>query len=192
MTTGPARRGRLLAAASSLVLFVVTAGLAFTLEAEPATATASPPATSPETPPAASTAVVSPAGGDALAFEDGASGESAPEDAAPAPPPAPDTDPCTDALAWVGETGLRLPAGVDYRCPSTRFAHQGTACWYNVDHCSGGGRIFINMDLLHGASTEYLRHVVAHEVCHILEFQAAGRTTEASAEACAAAHGAPA
>ena len=51
--------------------------------------------------------------------------------------------------------------------------------------------IAINMDRLLGTSTDYLRHVVAHEVCHILDWQNKGWTTEAGADACAAAAGAP-
>lgn len=51
-------------------------------------------------------------------------------------------------------------------------------------------RISINLDLIgDDASPEYVRHVVAHEVCHILDFEAGRRTSEAGADACAAAHG---
>ena len=106
---------------------------------------------------------------------------------APEPPPSP----CSDALAWVASAGLPLPAGVDYNCPSTQFAHHGAACWGNSTYCPGRGFIAINMGLLEGTSTEYLRHVVAHEVCHILDFQSTGHSTEWGADACAAAHGAP-
>ena len=77
-------------------------------------------------------------------------------------------------------------------CPSSQFPHQGAACWGNWSYCPVRGFIAINMDRLDGTSTNYLRHVVAHEVCHILDFQATGRTTEWGADACAAAHGAPA
>ena len=125
------------------------------------------------------------------ALVDIAAPEAAPPEALVEPaeqPPAP--SPCADALAWVGEAGLPLPPGVGYHCPSTQFAHHGAACW-NGSPCPGTGFIAINMDLMQGTSTDYLRHVVAHEVCHILEFQATGWTTEASADACAAAHGAP-
>ncbi|MDQ3575903.1 MAG: hypothetical protein M3404_13470, partial [Actinomycetota bacterium] len=107
---------------------------------------------------------------------------------APEPPPSP----CSDALAWVAAAGLPLPAGVDYNCPSTQFAHHGAACWGNATFCPDRAFIAINMDLLDGTSTEYLRHVVAHEVCHILDFRSTGRSTEWGADACAAAHGAPA
>ena len=105
------------------------------------------------------------------------------------PPPAP--SPCSDALAWVAAAGLPLPAGVGFHCPSTQFPHQGAACWHGAP-CPRSGFIAINMDRLIGTSVEYLRHVVAHEVCHILDFQATGWSSEASADACAAAHGAPA
>ncbi len=108
---------------------------------------------------------------------------------APEPPP----NPCADALAWVATTaGLPLPDGVDYNCPSVQFSHHGAACWGNATYCPNRGFIAINMGLLDGTSTDYLRHVVAHEVCHILDFQATGVSSESGADACAAAHGAPA
>ena len=111
--------------------------------------------------------------------------------AAPEPPAGPTSaaDQCGDTLTWVAEAGLPLPPGVGYRCPSNQFPHQGAACW-NGAPCRGSGFIAVNMDLLAGTSTDYLRHVVAHEVCHILDFQATGTTTESGADACAAAHGA--
>lgn len=111
-----------------------------------------------------------------------------PDAPAEPPPPPPPSNPCADALTSVAEVGLPLPAGVDYHCPSTQFAHQGAACWGNSTFCPDRGFIAINMDLLNGTSTEYLRHVVAHEVCHILDFQTTGRTTEWGADACADAH----
>ena len=114
---------------------------------------------------------------------------SAPEEAVPEAPPPP--DPCADALAWAEAAGLPLPPGVGYHCPSTQFAHHGAACSF-ARPCPGEAYIAINLDLIGGASPEYLRHVVAHEVCHILDFQAGRRTTEPGADACAAAHGAPA
>jgi hypothetical protein len=107
----------------------------------------------------------------------------APDPVAPAP------EPCAAALDWVAGAGLTLPAGVGYHCPSTEYAHQGAACWTTV--CSDA-YIAINMERLVGATPEYLRHVVAHEVCHILDWQTTGRTSEAGADACASAHGASA
>ncbi len=101
-------------------------------------------------------------------------------------------DACTEALQWVEAAGLTLPAGVGYNCPSTEFAHHGAACW-NAWPCPGRtGFIAINTALIGNAGTDYLHHVVAHEVCHIVDFRAKGTSTEASADACAAAHGAPA
>ncbi len=113
----------------------------------------------------------------------------APSAPAPADPVA-EPDPCADALSWVADAGLPLPPGVGYHCPSTEFAHHGAACWNNR-YCPRTGFIAVNLDLIGDPTPEYLRHVVAHEVCHILEFQATGWSTEASADACAAAHGAP-
>lgn len=110
---------------------------------------------------------------------------------ADAPPPAAPQGPCARALDWVADAGLRLPDGVGYHCPSTEFAHQGAACWADAA-CVDAPFIAVNMDLLPGVGTGYLRHVVAHEVCHILDYQATGTTTEWGADACAAAHGAPA
>lgn len=109
---------------------------------------------------------------------------------APVPDPTPAPDPCSEALAWVAAAGLPLPAGVGYQCPSTQFPHQGAACW-DGGPCAGTAFVAINMDRLAGTSTAYLHHVVAHEVCHILDFQATGTSTEWGADACAAAHGAP-
>jgi hypothetical protein len=115
-----------------------------------------------------------------------------PADVVPDPAPAAAaTDPCADALAWVAGAGLSLPADVGYHCPSTELPHHGAACWHSAV-CPGTGFIAINLDLMAGTGTGYLRHVVAHEVCHILDFQATGASTEAGADACAAAHGAPA
>lgn len=110
------------------------------------------------------------------------------EPEAPAPPA---STPCAEALAWVEAAGLMLPSGIGYRCPSTEFAHHGAACW-NAFVCPGTGFIAINTDRMQGTSTEYLHHVVAHEICHIVDFQGTGRSSEAGADACAAAHGAPA
>lgn len=109
----------------------------------------------------------------------------------PAPPEPPSPDPCAEALAWVADAGLPLPAGVDYHCPSTQFPHHGAACW-DWGPCAGGAFVAVNLARMAGSRTEYLRYVVAHEVCHILDFQRTGTTTEAGADACAAAHGAPA
>lgn len=104
---------------------------------------------------------------------------------APAPEPEQEPEPCTASLAGVAAAGLTLPAGADYQCPSTRFAHQGAACWDEWP-CPGTAFIAINMSRLQGATPEYLRHVVAHEICHIIDFRYRGWTTEPRADACAA------
>ena len=114
--------------------------------------------------------------------------ESAPPEPEAAPAPAPEPEPCADALASVAAAGLGLPAGVDYLCPSTRFAHHGAACW-DAWPCPASAFIAINLDLGANATPEYLRHVVAHEICHIVDFRDRGWTTEPRADACAAAYG---
>lgn len=106
-------------------------------------------------------------------------------------PQQPAANPCADALAWVAASGLELPVGVGFYCPSTQFSHHGAACW-NAGPCPGDAFVAINTDLFAGSGTGYLRHVVAHEVCHILDWQSVGTTSEAGADSCAAAHGAPA
>jgi hypothetical protein len=111
--------------------------------------------------------------------------ESVPE---PTPAPAPESEPCADALSAVAAAGLPLPAGVDYRCPSAQFAHHGTACWDDWA-CPGGAFVEINLDLGAGATPGYMRHVVAHEICHILDFRDRGWSTEPRADACAARYG---
>ena len=113
--------------------------------------------------------------------------EPAPEPEA-VPEPEPEPEPCAAALDDVAAAGLPLPAGVGYRCPSTQFSHHGAACW-NAWPCPGSAFIAINLDLGAGATPEYLRHVVAHEICHILDFRDQGWTTESRADACAAAYG---
>lgn len=113
--------------------------------------------------------------------------EPAPEPA-PDPAPAPEPEPCAAALAVVAGAGLPLPAGVGYRCPSTQFAHHGAACWDEWP-CPGSAFIAINLDLGAGAAPEYLRHVVAHEICHIIDFRDRGWSTEPRADACAAVYG---
>jgi hypothetical protein len=140
------------------------------------------------------------------AFMTGVPSNSEAEEPAPAPPPAapgveapappPAAAPtvaelCRNALTTVAEGGLRLPARIEYRCPSTQFAHHGAAC-YDWGPCAGGGFIAINMDLIGPAGDAYLAHVVAHEICHIYDFLRTGRTSEPGADACAAAYGFPA
>ena len=113
---------------------------------------------------------------------------------APEPPPtteapAPPAGTCDDALAWTASVGLPLPAGTGYHCPSTQFAHYGATCWYATP-CRNGKFIAINAELMGPVSQDYFRFVVAHEICHVLQFDATGDSTEAQADACAIAHGA--
>ena len=105
-------------------------------------------------------------------------------------PPAGPVGPCAEALAWVAKAGLRLPPGAGYQCPSAQFAHHGVACSYAAQ-CPGSRYIAINIALMGDVTPEYLRHVVAHEVCHLLHFDAGRESTEAQADDCAAAYGAP-
>lgn len=167
-------------------------GLPFSVEtgtakvAHPAGPAATPDATAVVTDvaPVAETAAPEPIASESL--------ESAPVAAVATAEPPPPPDPCSGALAWVAEeAGLPLPPGVGYHCPSSQFAHRGAAC-RNASPCRGSAFIAINMDLMAGTNTAYLRHVVAHEICHILDWQTTGTTSEARADACAAAHGAPA
>lgn len=106
-----------------------------------------------------------------------------------APAVAPPANPCDDALAWAASVGLPLPAGTGYHCPSTEFAHNGATCWYATP-CRNGKFIAINTELMGLVSRDYFRFVVAHEICHVLQFDATGDSTEAQADACAIAHGA--
>lgn len=112
--------------------------------------------------------------------------EPPPTPSAPAPP---EVNPCDDALVWAASAGLPLPAGTGYHCPSTQFAHHGATCWY-ASQCPGRRFIAINAELMGPVSQDYFRFVVAHEICHVLHFDATGDSTEAQADACAFAHGA--
>jgi hypothetical protein len=107
---------------------------------------------------------------------------------APVPAPAPEPDPCAGPLAHVAAAGLPLPAGVTYHCPSTLFPHEGTACWDEWP-CPGTAFVAINLSRMPDATQEHLRHVVAHEICHIIDFRDRGWSTEPQADACAAEYG---
>lgn len=166
---------------------MVLSGLLTLVVASPLRETATPPARLASTPDVLQEERA-PAGALQIAGGEPAADPPAPraEPEAPTSPSA--SDLCRDALASAAKVRLPLPPGVDYRCPSSQYAHHGTACW-DWGPCRGGGFIAINLDLLAGRSPEYVRHVVAHEVCHILDFQGWGASTEASADACASAHG---
>jgi hypothetical protein len=108
---------------------------------------------------------------------------------APATTAAPPTGTCEDALAWAASVGLPLPRGTGYRCPSTMFAHHGASCWYAAP-CPNSKFIAINTELMGAVSQQYFRYVVAHEICHMMHFDAGRSSTEPEADACAADYGA--
>ncbi len=99
---------------------------------------------------------------------------------------------CAAARQWVGQRGLALPSGWGFRCPGSAVmdgtARWGLACW----DCEGNGSSWIAVDIGRiGASEATLRHVVAHETCHAIDYASLGLTTELTADLCAALHGAP-
>jgi hypothetical protein len=98
---------------------------------------------------------------------------------------------CASALQWVGGQGLKLPGGWGYRCPSKAIVNGaekwGLACW----NCAGDGQSYIAVDIARiGSSDAALRYVVAHEVCHAIDYMTLGASSEIGADLCAATHGA--
>jgi len=99
---------------------------------------------------------------------------------------------CANARQWVAQHGLVLPAGWGYRCPGQALengaARWGIACW----NCNGDGQSWIAVDIGRiGHSDKALRYVIAHEICHAIEYTTLGISTELTADLCAATHGAP-
>jgi hypothetical protein len=99
---------------------------------------------------------------------------------------------CANARQWVAEHGLVLPAGWGFRCPGQAIvdgaAKWGLACW----NCNGDGQSWIAVDIGRiGASDKSLRYVIAHEICHAIDYMTLGISTEIGADLCAAVHGAP-
>lgn len=99
---------------------------------------------------------------------------------------------CANARQWVAQQGLALPAGWGFRCPGQAVvdgaAKWGMACW----NCNGDGQSWIAVDIGRiGASDKTLRYVIAHEICHAIDFTTLGISTELGADLCAATHGAP-
>ena len=99
---------------------------------------------------------------------------------------------CANARQWVAQQGLVLPAGWGYRCPGQAVVDGapkwGMACW----NCNGDGQSWIAVDIGRiGASDKALRYVIAHEICHAIEYMGLGISTEITADLCAALHGAP-
>ena len=63
----------------------------------------------------------------------------------------------------------------------------GVACW----NCEGNGNwIAVEVGRI-GPSDATLRYVIAHEICHAVDFMGLGISTEIGADLCAAVHGAP-
>ena len=98
---------------------------------------------------------------------------------------------CAAALRWVGQHGLALPAGWSFRCPGEALENGqprwGVACW----NCEGTGSwVAVDVGRI-GASDATLRYVVAHEICHAVDYVGLGISTELGADLCAALHGAP-
>lgn len=112
------------------------------------------------------------------------------------PAPGPPSTRCLDALADVEGAGLFLPEETEFRCPGNTESfpgdrqHWGVACWRNDYYCRGGSWIAVNPRTV-GPDDDRLRHVIAHETCHILDYAAGGVTSESSADACASRVGFP-
>jgi hypothetical protein len=108
------------------------------------------------------------------------------------------SDRCAAAAAAVDAGGVHTAPGFEFRCPAqaldiTGVAHWGINCWQMPGMCwnsrdGASNYIEINVGLI-GSSDARLRHVIAHERCHSQDLVATGQTSEAAAEACAAAHG---
>ncbi|MGH9264571.1 MAG: hypothetical protein ACRD1D_07760, partial [Acidimicrobiales bacterium] len=63
----------------------------------------------------------------------------------------------------------------------------GMACW----NCAGDGKSWIAVDIGRiGSSDTALRYVIAHEICHAIDYVTLGGSSEVGADACAGLHGA--
>lgn len=161
--------------------------------------TTTPPTTTTTTPPTTSTTAPKPVATTVRTTL-------VPRPTVPPAPPAPAVSPpttalpwgnsaeqrCASALLWVSGQGLNLPAGWGYRCPSPAVINGapkwGLACW----NCAGDLQSYIAVDVGRiGSSDAALRYVVAHEVCHAIDYMTLGASTEVGADLCAATHGAP-
>lgn len=117
----------------------------------------------------------------------------------PPGPPAP-RDRCGPALADVSASGLTVPAGFVFNCPASAqdsdgSIHQGLTSWVpgcpSTVHVPGQG-CYVDVNPSRVSSDGYLRHVVAHELCHAWQYVTWGVTSEAFADFCAAKFGFPA
>lgn len=101
---------------------------------------------------------------------------------------------CGEAVVAVNAAGLHIAAGFEFRCPALALdenghPHRGITCWYWPGKCRPCGcYVEINVDRI-GSSDALLAFVVAHEICHTIELTETMTTSEASADACAHAHG---
>ena len=99
---------------------------------------------------------------------------------------------CRAALRDVEAAGLALPDLFEYRCPGDArlfpgdTQHWGSTCAY-ASLCPDGAYVAVNPTAI-GASEARMRYVVAHEICHALDFLAHRPVSEAGADSCAAAH----
>jgi hypothetical protein len=118
----------------------------------------------------------------------------------PAPPPAAPvavTGPaerCAAALGWASAHGISLPNGWRFFCPTTISSLQGGTYWGRAcmnlpGECPGTKFVKVDIGLI-GPNDAMLRYVVVHEICHAIDLEATASTSEPSADACAAAHGA--
>ena len=107
----------------------------------------------------------------------------------------PVSDRCLSAFVAVESAGLHLRDDTEFRCPGIAaepgdVRHWGAACWRN-ELCPGGSWIAIDPEVI-GPDDARLRHVIAHEICHIISYTRTGdRGSEAAADACAAGAGFP-
>ena len=109
---------------------------------------------------------------------------------------APVADRCLDALYAVETSGHALPDDTEFRCPgSTGYTpeseqHWGATCWRTA-LCPGHSYVAINPSVI-GPSDQLLRHVIAHEICHVITYARTGAPgSEPAADECAAAAGFP-
>jgi len=95
-------------------------------------------------------------------------------------------------LKWVAQHGLSLTAGWGFRCPGQALENGtprwGIACW----NCAGDRVSYVAVDIGRiGSSEKTLYYVIAHEICHAIDYMGMGTSTEIGADLCAALHGAP-
>jgi hypothetical protein len=107
---------------------------------------------------------------------------------------------CQNAETAVNAAGIFIAAGYEFRCPAGATDEVGgqhwgiSSLWPICTPSDGtvhsGCYVEVNVDRI-GPSDALLRHVIAHEFCHTIEYVATGTTSELAADACAAAAGFP-